>query len=302
MTVMVTGASGVLGQAIVAALLARDEVRATVRRPAAAEPLRALGAKVAVLDPHRTDELAEVLPRCHTVVHLTGGVRQPDPEALFWANHGSVALALEAAKEAGTKRFIFISVPGADPDATHPFLRAKGLAEAAVAGAGIEHAIVRSTHAYGLGGLWFTAVVQGATTSPPFVCGPGTQPTAPVFASDVGAVVAAIDDRLEPLSGTWGLEGPDVVSGDELVALLRGDDAAPTHADGQPAAAVLTELLETPIDAVTASFFSMPSRADRPDAGAAFGVRATSLVDGLRATFTAAEADGADRNAGYGAG
>ena len=53
MTVMVTGASGVLGHAVVSALLARDEVRATVRRPAAAEPLRALGAKVAVLDPHR---------------------------------------------------------------------------------------------------------------------------------------------------------------------------------------------------------------------------------------------------------
>ena len=44
MTVMVTGASGLLGHAIVRALVERDEVRATVRRPAASEPLRALGA------------------------------------------------------------------------------------------------------------------------------------------------------------------------------------------------------------------------------------------------------------------
>lgn len=293
MTVMVTGASGVLGHAIVGALLARDEVRATVRRPAAAEPLRALGAKVAVLDPRRADELAEVLPRCHTLVHLIGGVRQPDAEALFWANHRSVELALDAAREAGTKRFLFVSVPGADPDATHPFLRAKGMAEAAVTAAGIEHAIVRSTHVYGLGGLWFTAVVQGATTSPPFVCGPGSQPLAPVFARDVAAVVAAIDDHPGPLAGAWGVEGPDVVSADELVRLLRGDDATPSHADGQPAAAVLTEVLETPIDAVTASFFSMPNRADRPDAAAAFGVRPTSLVDGLRETLAAAGANDA---------
>jgi uncharacterized protein YbjT (DUF2867 family) len=290
MTVMVTGASGVLGHAVVGALLARDEVRATVRRPAAAESLRGLGAKVAVLDPHRSDELAEVLPRCHTLVHLIGGVRQPDAEALFWANHGSVEVALDAAREAGTKRFVLVSVPGADPEATHPFLRAKGMAEAAVAAAGIEHAIVRSTHAYGLGGLWFTALVQGATTTPPFVCGPGTQQVAPVLAGDVAALVAAIDDHPGPLSGTWSIEGPDVVSADQLVGLLRADDAAPTHADGQAAAAVLTELLETPIDAVTASFFGMPSRSDGPAAAEAFGVRRTSLVDGLRATLAAAGA------------
>ena len=293
MTVMVTGASGVLGHAVVGALLARDEVRATVRRPSAADPLRALGAKVAVLDPRRPDELAEVIPRCHTLVHLIGGVCQPDAEALFWANHGSVEVALEAAKEAGTKRFVLVSVPGADAAAAHPFLRAKGMAETAVTQAGLDYAIVRSTHAYGLGGLWFTATVQGATATPPFVCGPGSQLVAPVIAGDVGAVVAAIDDHAGPLSGTWGIEGLDVVSADELVALLRADDVSPTHADGQPAAVALTKLLETPIDAVTASFFAMASRADRADAADAFGVRRTGLLDGLRATLAAAGADGA---------
>src|SRR4051812_30126730 len=194
MTVMVTGASGVLGHAIVGALLARDEVRATVRRPAAAEPLRALGAKVAVLDPRRADELAEVLPRCHTLVHLIGGVRQPDAEALFWANHRSVELALDAAREAGTKRFLFVSVPGADPDATHPFLRAKGMAEAAVTAAGIEHAIVRSTHVYGLGGVWVTPGVPGAPTSPPVLCGAGFPPPPPGFARGVAPLVAPLGD------------------------------------------------------------------------------------------------------------
>src|SRR3954464_2902612 len=115
MTVMVTGASGVLGHAIVGALLARDEARATVRRPSAAEPLRALGAKVAVLDPRRADELAEVLQRCHTLVHLIGCVPQPGDEELFSANHSSVEVALEAAREAPTKRFVLPTVPNKDP-------------------------------------------------------------------------------------------------------------------------------------------------------------------------------------------
>lgn len=287
MTVLVTGASGVVGHAVVKALLARDEVRATVRRPEAAEPLRALGAKVAVRAGMQADELTEILPRCHTLIHLTGGVEQPDPDSLFWANHGSTLIAVQAAKEAGTKRIVLLSVPGADPEHTHPFLRAKGMAEEVVVASGLEHAIVRSTHVYGLGGAWFTALVEGASTSPPFVVGPGTQTIAPIYADDVGAVLAAIDDRGDPVAGIWGLEGPDALTADELVAVLRDDEARPTHADGQAAAAALSRLLEAPVDAVAASFYGMPSRADAPDAAAAFGVRRTPLLEGLRATLSA---------------
>jgi uncharacterized protein YbjT (DUF2867 family) len=292
MTVLVTGASGVVGRAAVKALLAHDEVRATVRRPEAAEPLRALGAKVAVRDVRNVDDLTEILPRCHTLVHLVGGPNQPSADELVFANLGSVEIAVAAAIEAGTRRFVLLSVPGAASDHQHPFLRAKGAAEDLVRASGLEHAIVRSTHVYGLGGLWFTALVEAAVAEPPFVCGPGGQEVAPVFADDLGAVIAAIDDHVETLGGTWATEGPDVVTADALVSLLRDDDAAPAHADGQAAARTLTELCGVPIDAVAASYLSMPSRADAADAAEAFGVARTPLGDGLRATLAAAAADG----------
>ena len=88
----------------------------------------------------------------------------------------------------------------------------------------------------------------------------------------------------------WGCEGRDAVTADALVAALRGDDDGPVHLDGQPAAAAFTELLEHPIDAVAASFFAMPSRADATDAAAAFGVATTPLDEGLRATMADARA------------
>src|SRR5262245_25836813 len=206
MTVMVTGASGVVGRAAVRALLVRDEVRATVRRPVDAVVLRELGAKVAVRDLDTPDELAEILPRCHTLVHLVGGFDQPDPGALFRANHASVVVSIEAARQAKTKRLVLVSVPGAAAEATHPFLRAKGLAEGEVRGSGLEYAIVRSTHVYGLGGLWFTAAVEGALSAVPFVAGPGDQEIAPTFVDDLAAVIAAIDDHPAEIAGTWGLE------------------------------------------------------------------------------------------------
>jgi NADH dehydrogenase len=293
MTVMVTGASGVVGRAVVKALLARDEVRATVRRAETAEGLRALGAKVSVRAIDDEGALTEILPRCHTLIHLVGGPDQPDADELFRGNHGSVLTALRAAREEKVRRFILLSIPNADPGATHPYLRAKGLAEEAVRSSDLEYAILRATHVYGLGGLWFTAAVEGALAEPTFVAGPGSQEVAPLFADDLGAAVAAIDDVAGEIGGTWALEGPDVLTADGFCRLLRGDDAEPDHADGQAAAEALTRLLGVRVDAVAASYLSMGSRVDAPDAAEAFGVATTPLLEGLRVTLqAAAQVDG----------
>jgi uncharacterized protein YbjT (DUF2867 family) len=280
MTVMVTGASGVVGEAVVRALLARDEVRATVRRPETAEPLRALGAKVAV----------------HTVVHLIGGPNQPedDPEddQVLAANHGSTLAAVAAAKELEVRRFVLLSVPGADPGADDPYLRAKGLAEEAVTASGLDHAIVRLAPVYGIGGLWFTAVVQGALADPPIAFGDAERVVAPVFADDVGALAVALDDHEGALAGTWSFEGPEMVPLRELIHLLRDDDrGAQVLDDPATLAARLTEILEVPVSLTAARYLAAAGRADaEPDAAEAFGIERTGLVDGLRTTLERAGA------------
>lgn len=287
MTVMVMGASGLIGRALVPLLCRKDEVRACVRRPEAAEPLRAVGAKVAVGPFDDADALAEILKRVYTVIHLVGGPNHPSDNEVLEANHGSVLTSLAAAREAGVRRFVFVSASGASVEATNPYLRAKGLAEEAVANSGMEHAIVRSTHAYGLGGLWFTATVEGATASLPFVVGDGSQSLAPVFADDLAAVLAAVDDREGALEGTWTLEGPDAMSASELVTLLAPDEATPIPLSPEEAAPRLAVGLGMAVSRTAAEVFALPSRADppdAPDAGAAFGVARTPLVVGLRAT------------------
>lgn len=276
---MVTGASGVLGHAIVRALVERDEVRATVRRPEASEPLRALGAKVAVVPVEEPDELIEILPRVHTIVHLVGGVNQPSDDEILAANHGSALAAVAAAKEAGTRRVILLSVAGASVAHEHPFLRAKGLAEEVVVQSGLEHAVLRSSHAYGLGGLWFAATVIGADHG--VVGGDGTQRCAPVLAADVAQVVAAIDDRRDPVGGTWSLGGPEELTADEVFA-IEGEGGEPAHIDPGEAAERLTALLDIPVSARATGLFATSSVPDAPKAADAFGIRMTAFEDGLR--------------------
>lgn len=291
-TVMVIGASGLLGRALVPMLLVRDEVRACVRRTEAAEPLRALGAKVAVGSFDEPDPLAEILKRVHTVFHLVGGPNQPRDDAVLAANHGSVLTALSACREAGVRRFVLVSATGASVEARNAYLRAKGLAEEAVANSGMEHAIIRSTHAYGVGGLWLAATAEAATASPPFVIGDGSQSLAPVSAGDVGAVLAAADDRDGQLEGTWALEGPDAVAMSDLVSLLAAPGAdPPVSLPAREAASRLTDGLGIAVSETAAELFALPSRADAPDAAAAFGVERTALAIGLRATAQVAAAE-----------
>ena len=280
MTVMVTGASGLLGRAIVAALVRRDEVRATARRDEAGEALRALGAKVAIRAAEEPDELIEILPRVHTLVHLVGGVNQPNDDQILAATHGSTLAAVTAAKEAGTRRVILLSVPGAAVDDPHPYLRAKGLAEEVVRESGLEHAILRTSHAYGRGGLWFTATVTGADHG--FVVGDGRQAMAPVLADDVAAGVAAIDDRRDHVEGVWSLRGPDELTADDVFA-IAGEHGEPEHLGPAPASERLTELLGIPVSVRATEHWAAASVADAPDAAAAFGVETTRFADGLRA-------------------
>jgi uncharacterized protein YbjT (DUF2867 family) len=289
MAVMVTGASGVVGRALIPALLAREpEVRAAVRRPEAAQALRALGAKVTLGPSDEPSALAETCVGAFTLIHLVGGVNQPNDDEVLAANHRSTLVALAAAKIAKVRRFVLVSVPGASTEASDPFLRAKGLAEEAVGESGLGFAIVRSTQAYGVGGLWFTATLAAAADG--FAIGDAETESAPVFVDDLAAVLAAIDDHPGTLEGIWELEGPDVATA-WTVARELGREESLRPLDPEAASARLSDLLGIEISTVAARFFARASRANASDAAAAFGVVRTPLQEGLRRTVERAASE-----------
>jgi NADH dehydrogenase len=282
--VVVTGASGAIGRALVPALADRGEVRAVVRSEASADSLRSAGAKVAVSDLGESSVMTAVMDGAHTVIHLAGGLDLPDDDSYVQANYTTVDDTLAAAADAGVARFILMSYPGASSTSPNVYLRAKGMAEEAVAGASIGHLIVRSTLVYGPGQLWFevmSGAASRAVTVP--VIGRGEQRIAPVHISDVVATLLSADDRAEPVSGTFSLQGPDVVTADRVVDLISGRRRRKTHIEPDNRRKA-SRLLGRSLHPALLDLLAADSLGDSPDAAKELSVSLTGLSRGLGAT------------------
>jgi len=282
--VVVTGAGGGIGRVLVPMLAERGEVRAVIRGPAAADALRDHGAKVAVCDLADTSTLVTAMAGAHTVCHLAGGLDLPDDEAYEDANLGTTRDALEAAAEAEIRRFLFLSYPGASPGSPNAYLRAKGLAEEVVRGSGLEHVILRATHVYGPRQRWLEEM-RAAAARPvaAVVVGPGTQRLAPAYVLDLAGALASADDRAGGVSGTFGLQGPETVTADEIVDLLAGRRRRKLHL-GPEAARRAARLLGRRPSRTMLEVLAADSLADAPDAAREFSLTPTSLRDGLAAS------------------
>jgi uncharacterized protein YbjT (DUF2867 family) len=230
-----------------------------VRRPADADRLRELGAKVAIGDAANPEFLQAVLRDAHTLCHVVDGLFV-DEEKYFPVIAGGTQATVQAASEAGLARVLLLSYPGADAGSPNAYLRAKGIAEQAVRDSGLQHVIMRSTLVVGSDVRWLRAL------------GRGGHRLAPAFVDDVAAVFAAADDRAQPVSGTFGLQGLDRVTADELVRLLGREGRR-------------TALRRGPrISRTAAEILASDSLADAPDAAAEFGVKLTPLREALVAS------------------
>ena len=290
MPIVVTGASGFIGRhAVPAFRRASPQVRAYVRRPETAGPLRGLGAVVAVGWIDDVDNLTAVMSGAHTVCHLVGNANLP-AEALDEVNVGSTVAVLKAAETAGVRRFMFVSCAGASVDSENPFLKSKGLAEAALAGSNMETFILRCAPVYG---------PEPPTGSDPLHRGSGGFPRellesigdrrlAPVYVGDVAEILAAADDRASRISGTWSLEGPDRVPARDLAGMVPHRRRRIGRPGRSP---VRVGWLRRGVSEFALEALALGGVSDAPDAAAEFGIRRTTLRDGLARPLAAADGE-----------
>lgn len=127
-----------------------EEVTSFIRNPDHREDVAATGATPVVLDVEHstTAELAEAL-RNHDAVVWSAGAGGGSPERTYAVDRDAAIRSMDAAAEAGVRRYIMVSYLGAGPDHGIPeensffaYAEAKAAADAYLRGTGLDWTIL----------------------------------------------------------------------------------------------------------------------------------------------------------------
>jgi NADH dehydrogenase len=144
--VLVTGANGSLGRALLSHLMAAGvAVRALVRSERAASTLRGLvpSPELAIVDWADAPGLARACAGCSAAVHLVGVLKET-PTQRYAEAHDGTALALATAALAGSlRRVVYLSIIGADPNSKNACLASKARAESILLAAPLATTVLR---------------------------------------------------------------------------------------------------------------------------------------------------------------
>jgi nucleoside-diphosphate-sugar epimerase len=270
-TVVVTGANGLVGRALLNKLQQTQVYTiALVRTPVE------LPANRVVVGPLDAPSAQAAIGGADCVAHLAGTFF-PVGKSSYWAdNVVATEKVVNAFKDSKGKRILFLSPVGADENSKNQYLRTKAQAERLLTATGKEVVIFRCSHIIGPpdapGPFAFSLLAKPGKKAG--VIGSGRQQVAPLYIGDV--VMALIGAMTKGAPGTYELTGPDPMSLDDLVRLLnRNPEVRISHLPDWAArllGAVLPMLPSAFVDVVLRNSLGDSSRAK-----SAFGVKLTSL-------------------------
>ncbi len=216
---LLTGATGLVGTPLLRRLVAaRAPVRCLVRDPKRLGPER-VRVQIALGDLTDPPSFRNALRGVRTVVHLAGAVRDQPAGSIEELNGIATWRMVQAAERAGVEHFIYLSALGASAHNRTRYLRAKALAEQAVAASGLRHTIIAPSLTYAPGDRWTTLVSRVALG--PVVPLPvaGNARSQPIWSEDVAdCLIASISAPVtaDSASARYELAGPDTLSAVEV--------------------------------------------------------------------------------------
>jgi uncharacterized protein YbjT (DUF2867 family) len=219
--ILLTGATGLVGSALLRRLTARGEaVRCLIRDP------RRLGAErvrvqIALGDLADPPSFRHALRGVSTVVHLAASIRDQPAGSIEELNGIATWRMVQAAERARVERFVFFSALEASTRSRARFFRAKALAERAVAESAMRHTIFAPSIIYSPGDPWLRLLERMSLLPAVPIAGRGRTPFQPIWAEDVAdCVMAELNGRDGGGRSRYELAGPETLTYDGIVELV----------------------------------------------------------------------------------
>ena len=294
MKVCVAGGTGLLGRAIVPALIdAGHDVVVLSRSNPAADPIdpRATWVRGDVTDP---GGLVEPLRGIDAVVDAVQFPKSPveNPRKGFTFERidlGGTKNLVDAAKAAGVPRFIGLSGAGAAEDARFHWLRFKWQEEQHIQASGLTYTIFRPSWIFGPRDVSLNRFVGFAKFLPFIpVIGDGKTRLNPLFSGDLARHVAKALTLADAENRMFEIGGPEVLTMDDIIRTAlaaRGKKRFLLH---QPAwlmkmlASVAQFIPGRPLTPDAVDFILMDPIADTAALTATFGLPLTPLAEALK--------------------
>ncbi|WP_432776233.1 complex I NDUFA9 subunit family protein [Brevibacillus gelatini] len=224
MKVFLTGATGFVGKGVLQRLLADGHDAVCLARPGSKDKLRAERtgpgrvylAEGDILD---VESLKSAMAGCEAVIHLVGIIReQPGKGITFSKIHvEGTKNVLEAAKQAGVRRFIHMSALGSRPNATSAYHRTKYEAEQLVRASGIPYVIFQPSVIFGPGDEFVNMLADLVRMPATPVIGDGSYPLQPVARKTVADVFVQALSLPDATNQTFETGGPDRLTYAEIL-------------------------------------------------------------------------------------
>lgn len=196
MKILVTGGTGVIGNALVPELLARGHQVRLLSRHAKQDAQQWEGVEPFEGNVAEAGTLKSAASTCDAVIHIAGIVTEQPPNATFEKiNVAGTRNLLAEAQRSGARRFVHISSLGADRGASD-YHRSKLEAERLVRASSLAWTIVRPGNVYGPGDEVISLILKMVRSLPAVpIVDLGDQEFQPVWCDDLGRAIATAAER-----------------------------------------------------------------------------------------------------------
>jgi NADH dehydrogenase len=154
-----------------------------------------------------------------TTLYNTYWIRFPYGRVTYDTAVANTKTLINAAKEAGIRRIVHISITNASEASPFPYFRGKGILEKAVIHSGLSYAIIRPTVIFGHEDILINNIAWFLRNLPVFaVPGDGNYQLQPVFVEDVAGI--AVNAGQSNDNVTIDAVGPEIFRYEELIRLI----------------------------------------------------------------------------------